>query len=509
MRLQIIQLEDYDDVVSVRDRLAFLQADRVLLVWPKSGQILDRKLDLVLIQRAAAHAGLRLGLVTRDSMARQNAAELNLPVFDSVDAGSRVRWKRPRDKVFVDRASRPPERLDRYELMQAAGRLHPLTAQQQRRRRIVRLGAVVASLLAIILLAYFVFPSATVRLYPARDQLTTTLNLTADPTITVENINTGRIPANLAQNLLVQRQASIATSGLSNVPATLASGTVIFSNQTTQALTIPKGTIVETPDSTNPAQFQTTADAALPAGGTVEVTIEAMPNTAGPDGNIQANLIAKVSGDLAASVTVHNANPTQGGTSREQKIVTEQDRQQLLTLIRQQILSDAIADVPLTPTQFIVPGSIKILEERPEWTTFSAFVGDPADTLTLTMQARLQALIVDELPARRVAYANLAGQLGDRQIVVDSLAYQRGRIDPIHPDGTATFLLTASADAVSQIDPEAVREQISGAGLGRAQAMLEQSWLLDPLRPPQIDVQPPFFGRLPLLPFRIDVQISP
>src|SRR5579871_2528125 len=126
MRLQIVQLESYDDVASVRDRLSFVQADRVLLVWPKSGTVLDRKLDLVLIQRAATRDGLRLGLVTQDAEVRCNATELNVPVFDTVDAGSRIRWKRPRNKVFVDRASRPAEHLDRYELMEVATRVRPL-----------------------------------------------------------------------------------------------------------------------------------------------------------------------------------------------------------------------------------------------------------------------------------------------------------------------------------------------------------------------------------------------
>jgi hypothetical protein len=32
MKLQIIQLEPYDDVISIRDRLSFVSTERVLLV---------------------------------------------------------------------------------------------------------------------------------------------------------------------------------------------------------------------------------------------------------------------------------------------------------------------------------------------------------------------------------------------------------------------------------------------------------------------------------------------
>ncbi len=147
------------------------------------------------------------------------------------------------------------------------------------------------------------------------------------------------------------------------------------------------------------------------------------------------------------------------------------------------------------------------MEERHEWTTYSAFIGDPADSLTLTLRARIQALVIDELPARKVAYASLARQLANRQIVVDSVTYQRGRVDPVNAQGQATFLLTASGDAVSSIDPDQVRSAITGMSLSDAQALMQHVYLLDPLHSPQIDLIPAFFGRLPLLPIRIDVQV--
>ncbi|MHB8626161.1 MAG: baseplate J/gp47 family protein [Aggregatilineales bacterium] len=508
MRLQIIQLEPYDDVASVRDRLAFIRADRVLLVWPKAGAVLTRKLDLVLVQRAADRGGMRLALVTHDRDVVESAADLHISVFGSVDAGSTIRWKRSRNKAFAGRSQRPAAALDRYELMDAASRLRRVSPEQRRRSQITRIGAAVGLVLALLIGAYVVFPSASVHIYPARDQLTTTVKLIADPTIAIENVDTGHVPATLAKDIVVERRATISTSGNSDVPNTIASGTVIFSNQTAQPIVIPKGTIVSTLDAKNPVRFQTTADALVDANGKVEVTIQAMADSAGPIGNIDAGLIASIDGTLAKSLAVRNPNPTQGGTLRSQKLVMQADRDKLLALVRDQIVTSAIADIALTPTQFIIPGSIKILEERPEWTTFSAFVGDPTDTLTLTLRTRIQALIVDELPARKAAYASLARQLGNRQIVLNSVTYHRGRVDPIGADGQATFLLTASADAVTQIDPDQARDQIVGQSIGAAQGILQANWLLDPLRPPEIDVSLGFLGRLPILPIRINVSVD-
>src|SRR5512143_993059 len=132
MKLQIIQLEPYDDVVSVRDRLSFVNTERVLLVWPRRGEILKRKLDLVLIQREAARRGARLALVTAAPDVLENAADLNISTFPSVTASQQAPWKHPRSKVFVDRSDRPAEAPDPYELMLTASRLRRLTPQQRR-----------------------------------------------------------------------------------------------------------------------------------------------------------------------------------------------------------------------------------------------------------------------------------------------------------------------------------------------------------------------------------------
>ncbi len=518
MRLQIIQLEPYDDVVSVRDRLAFIRADRVLLVWPAqveavsvSPAILSRKLDLVLVQRAAVYNGLRLALVTRDPLVIAQANDLNLSVFDSVDAGSKIRWKRPSNQVFTNRATRP-EYSDQYEILEAASRLSRMRAvppEQRRRNQFIRVAAAVILAATLLGAAYIVLPSATVRIFPAHDQLTSTVKLTADPTIVIENVDSGHVPATLAKDILIQRQATLATSGLLDIPNTVASGTVVFTNKTSKPVTVPKGTIVTTLSARNPARFQTTTDALVDAGSSAEITIQATVNSAGPIGNIESDLITAIEGDLNQALSVHNPNPTQGGTLRSQKVVTKTDQDKLFALLRQQIIATSIADITLSSDQFIVPGSIKILEERPEWTTYSAFVGDAADTLTLTLKARIQALIVDQSAARKSAYVNLAKQLGNREIVVESVTYQLGRVDPMDASGQATFLMTASGEAISQIDPELARSQLIGMSVTDAQALLYHTWLLDPLRAPQFALQPPFLGRLPVLPVRLDIEIVP
>ncbi|HVO42165.1 MAG TPA: hypothetical protein VMT34_06070, partial [Aggregatilineales bacterium] len=153
MKLQVISLEPYDDVVSVRDRLSFVQADRVLLVWPTAAstrkRILCRKLDLVLIQRESARRHTKLALVTSDPDVIDNAEDLNISVFASVQAAQRGRWRHPLNSVFVDRSGRPEASPDPYELRLVASRLKRLTPQQRRVRAIVRQLVVVVLIAAV------------------------------------------------------------------------------------------------------------------------------------------------------------------------------------------------------------------------------------------------------------------------------------------------------------------------------------------------------------------------
>ncbi len=512
MKLQIIQLEPYDDVVSVRDRLTFVSTERVLLVWPRRGEILNRKLDLVLIQREAARQGARLALITGDPTVIDHAAELNISTFESVRASQRRRWKRPRSKVFIDRTDRPNDAPDAYELRELTSRLKALSPEQIRLRRSLRqIGIGVLVIFLVVMVVLFV-PSAEVTIHPAQAQINTTVKLIADPSLTQVNVESGHVPATIIKTD-VTTQATIPTTGSANVPNTLASGTVIFTNNTDKPVFIPSGTVVST-FGFQPAHFQTTADATLDGGvgKTVTVTIEAMQDTAGAAGNIEPNLIINVQGSLGQSVAVRNADATRGGTVRQQGIVTQADHDNLLLLAREKIRQTALGEFNLSSTQVIVPDTIKIAEERPEWTTYSAFVNDPSDTLTLSMKATVQALVIDTQLAKQAAVASLALQIPQgQQIVPESVTFKPfapGDILSTDANGNVTFLMSAAANVAVIVDVGEIRNQIRGTSVDQAVLMLEKRWLLDARYPPDIHVWPEFTGHLPILPLRIAVNLQ-
>ena len=93
MKTQIVYLEPGDDYNSVRDKLSWTQAPRVLIVWPGRGRVLSRRFDLVMLQRYARKLGTQIGLVTLDPDVLHHAEILHIPTFDSLELQSEKAWR--------------------------------------------------------------------------------------------------------------------------------------------------------------------------------------------------------------------------------------------------------------------------------------------------------------------------------------------------------------------------------------------------------------------------------
>jgi hypothetical protein len=511
MRLQIIQLEPYDDVISTRDRLAFVKAERVLLILPKQGGILRRKLDLVLLQREAARRGARLALISDDLAVIENARELNISVFRNLRESQRKKWRKPRQQVFWDRQSRPeqPDALDLHELRLRASRLRPLTARQRRRQRLIRDVAALVLIAVVLIAAYLLLPAAEVIITPSQAQISASLPIIADPNATQIDVEHGRVPA-IAEILEVEATVSIPPSGLVDVPSGRATGEVVFYNLIESAVEVPANTILSTVGAR--ARFRTLADATLPAGvgKTAKVPIEALDESLGVAGNVQAGAIINIEGNLNRLLSVRNLEPTRGGTVREQRVVTRADYDRLLVIGRAQLLQNALAEVSarLGGTQIVVPNGIRILNEGAEEATYSAFIGDQADSLSLTLRARIQALVIDEQMARQAVLARLSREIPSGQrLLLDTITYNRSPLQAADAQGRVTFLMYATASVMANVDSALVRQRLAGLSVEAALARLNRELLLDPLRPPQIALYPDLFGRLPALPARITVTI--
>ncbi len=503
-----LPLAPHDDPITVRDKLAFVRAQRVILLWPPKGHVLTRKLDLLRVQRAAAQLGMQIALVTDDLDVIANARDLRISVFPDEQSALQGHWKHPRRKVF----SPPHDPAEQAAIAEHVARMRSAGPPRARSlRRLGRWALFVGLLMALAAGFLLVAPSATVTVTPASRQIFQTVTIVADPALSDIDIESYRMPATVI-TLQTTARVTVEATGTEKAGASLAQGLVTFRNTTDQPVLIPRGTVVATSD-TIPIRFSTMIETTLPAGdaATIDVPIQALPEYAGPQGNVPPEAINRVEGELAYRVTVRNANATYGGAIQERKTVTEDDHARLLELARQQLLQNA-QDLLLHQIggeQFLVPGSVNIVEERPEWTIYNAIVGDLAESVSLDMRAVVQAVIVDERQARQVAYAGIAPFIEPgMEVSPETLRFTRGDIMQIEPSGRVTFLMHVRGHVAVAIDADAVRREVAGLRVSAARRRLETRFLLDPTRPPRIHTWPVWFKRLPFLPVRITVHVE-
>ncbi len=511
-RPEFIQLDSSDDIPSVRDRLSFFQGKRVLLIWPEEGTVLTRKLDLVLIQREAMRRAIQLALVTHDSQVIKHANELNISTFETIGSSERGRWKRGRTKVFAGRFRRPTDSQDPEDLIPVASRIRvEETPESRARRRVTRLIMLIVLILITAAALFIVLPSATVTVHPAQSIVSAEVDLTADPEAREVDIENAVIPATRLQ-LTIEETSTTFTTGSQDLADIPAAGSVVFVNQTNASVTIPEGTTVSTSAGT-PILFRTSQEGVVPAGvgQQLEVAVEALQSSAGTIGNIDSGLINTVVGSLAESVTVLNVNPTSGGLSRSITAVSQADIDRLLATVRQQLQSRAFIEMQplLEETQFLIPETIAIIEERNDWTDFSADIGDVAESLTLTMRATIQAIAVNESFGRQIVFTRLAQQIPrGREVNSDTISYNRGPVSQVFQNGEVTFSITGDAEVTSNINTGLLQQRLAGRSINDALAYMISEFDLDPDLMPGIQISPDWFGQLPFLPVRINIQIE-
>jgi hypothetical protein len=509
-RPEFVQLDASDDVASVRDRLSFFHGKRVLIIWPEEGTVLTRKLDLVLIQREAMRRAVQLALVTHDPQIIKHARELNISTFETIGASERSRWKRGRSKVFASRFRRPRDAPEADELMPVASRVRVEETEETRaRKRTIRLLALITLVIVALVAVYILLPSAIVTLRPARNVVSVEVSITADPEARDIDIENALIPATRLQ-VTIEETSTIPTTGLQDLADIPAEGSVVFINQTGAAVTIPAGTTLSTSTGT-PILFRTTQEARLAAGAgqQIEVPIEALQSSAGEVGNVDSGLINAVLGTLAESVTVLNINPTSGGLSRTIAAVDPADTDRLLAAVRQQLQARAYDEMLplLDETQFLIAETVAIIEERRDWTNFSAQPGDIADTLTLTMRATVQALAINEQLGRQVTFAKLAQQIPrGREIKADTLIYERQTVTSVTQNGQIEFSMTGTGIVEGQLNIGQIQQRLAGRSINDALAYMLTEIPLEPDTMPRITLSPAWLGHLPLLPIRITIQ---
>jgi hypothetical protein len=506
VKTQIIQLESHDDIISTRDKMGWGKTRRLLLVWPSRGRILTRKLDLQLLLRQAQASGCQLAMVTRDPNVQYNARQLGIPVFDSNQQAQETRWRNPlRQRPW--RMKRDAKKEKTLAGSSESSLNQPVSLRDSRPNTkppsmhpAARLTIFTIGVIAFLSIAAVLIPSAEIALTPEVKLQEISIIITADAALDRVHIS-GLVPVHPV-NVVVQGQDSIETTGTILIPERAARGEVRFTNLTNQAVNIPNGTIVSTPGSE--VRFATDRDGTTPAGLGKSVILPVTAINSGSGSKLAADRITAIEGPLGVSLTVTNPSPTIDGSDISSPSPSQADRLKLTAQLELALQISALdeiqerlgtRDVLLTP----IPTQTATIKNE-----FDPADDQPASLLTLDLQLEFEALVASEQDLKNLATSILDANL------VPGFTPIPGTLEIEHltsptPDENQNYRWEMVARQEIQAQPNEIQTAQLSLGLPPAQAgeRLTDNLLL--ATPPEISLTPSWWPRLPVIPFRINV----
>lgn len=495
MKTYIVQLEVHDDVISTRDKISWGKARRVLLVWPRKGRILERRVDLLLLQRHGQQIGTQIAIVTRSGDVRANARELGIPVFKSPLQAQKNAWRSPK----VQPPSRPTGQkpLDPQELRAWRETFRERTVLN----RWQRLAIFLVGVAAFLVMALFFMPGARVELEPISHTQELTIDAWASPKITSANLS-GGIPAYPLQ-VVVEGRGETESTGTTALPDGMAVGQVQLTNLTDQVVIVPKGSVVLTLDS-SPVRFLITREVELPAEPGASVMVSVRAAVPGTSGNVAAGEIRAMEGPIGMRLTVDNPNPTRGGTERRSPAPSANDYRSLRKKLLEQLEQTALEELnaSLADGQRLLLNTVRVHKVVAE--NRNPPEDQPADRLQLTLQVEFEAWYVEERDLQAIAQTALDASLPkdfEPQAGPITLAFvQEPDLDNA---GNARWSLKVERVLKAGWSDEKVVQVIRGQSIENASRILQDLLALN--SEPKITLFPSWWGRLPFIPFRIEV----
>ena len=500
METNIIPLSSQDSVLGVRAKVQHAVTPRLLLLWPKKGRVLTRRLDLILIQRTCQEGGMQLALVTRDPVVMAHAQALDISVFEDEAAARRRPWRRGR------RRSQQEVEIEKDVLLENKLLEDLQTAALKVRPRVpgkiwARLIPVVVGLLAVAAIAGLFWPAAVIDLHMVESTQAVTLSVAASPEVGMPNLS-GSLPARWVV-AIVEGQQMTSSTGSVIVPEQRATGEVLFTNLTSRPVLALVGTIVLTLGEPT-AWFETTQAVEAPVGeeGVLVAVRSLIP---GSEGNVEAATVQAFAGETGLYLAVTNPEPISGGSNQRSPAPRETDlqrlRSDLLDVLDVQAL-EQFQDSLSEGDQLIIASL-----ERDEIINeiYTPELGSPSDTFELAITMQYSAWVVNEADVALLAQLVLDTSLENGIMAVPDTLVVSPVVEPVVEGDRAVWEVHAVRQVRQMWKPDDVIE-LTNRNPDEAAGWLADHYTLD--SDPAISLLPDWWPRMPFLAFRIKVNES-
>jgi hypothetical protein len=280
----------------------------------------------------------------------------------------------------------------------------------------------------------------------------------------------------------------------------------MFTNLISATVQVPAGTVVRAAGEGGP-RFAVTQPGRIEAGAGMTVTLPVRAVAPGLGGNLAKGQLLAVEGELGTQLSAANPQPISGGQDRTDPSPSAADRrllsERLQAALQQAALEKMQAD--LAPGDQIIPGSLAFSQGLEE--SYDPAGDEPADLLSLHRKLEFSARVISAADVRALAQAVLDANLpAGYTPLADTLALGFEPASPAGQEGQAWQL-----SARRQMRPALPEEEVARLALGLPpQAALSRLSAALPLAgPARIRLTPAWWPRLPIVPFRISVLVSP
>ena len=336
-----------------------------------------------------------------------------------------------------------------------------------------------AGLLVLIVVGYLALTfnkTATVQLQLKAKLINQQLALTLDPQAKQSDPQRLVIKADrLTKTVNGAREQD--TSGVKLV-GDKATGTVNLLNKTDATKTLAAGTVLAKDQlkfMTNEevtiasASVSQTSNGETKTYGKAQVKVTAAQ--IGADSNLAVSSLLQVADWAASSYQAEVQSALSGGSSREVRVLSKEDRNQLLSSLKKDLISQAqtALQTEVASDQYLVPtGQVKVVSSQ-----FSAEVGQEVQSVELTMEAEIEALVYAKSELKPLAQALLQTALPSGYRWQDGVEPQ---ILSQPAAATAAGVLILDADlslpAIPDFDEVSWRRELAGQSISSGEAIL-------------------------------------
>lgn len=467
---ELVFLDADDDLGTIRSKLESSSAEEIFVVIPRRSSVLRTPLEFRILARIANEMSSETVLVTDDPSRRRLANQ----------EGFRTRRGLRTLKHLMLGPDQAPPRFVTPDWV-------PLPT-------LGSLFSLVGLIVIVGLLVFGYYPQMHVTLVPQTRTIDQSVDVTIDPDAKSADASTASLPATVL-SAAVDVSGSVAIPSDRTIGSDKAHGEVIVTSQRSTASKLAKGSVVRVDGGPS---FTTDQDINLSPRVPVRVGITAVdPGTVG---NVAPGDITTFDGDGYDQLQVTNQRPTTGGTDRQAKVVSDDDRKALDDMLRKSARDKGFSQLQQKAgSEQTLPEMSLAVDQGNE--TFDQDIGSETDQLTGRLTTTVSGTVFQNL-----AYNDLVGKVllqkaGD--------GWQLGapvKVDTpgvLKVDGHKIVLRTdASGLLQSNVDADGIKRALTGSSVQDARTYLTRVTGL--AEAPGVAITPSWAPRA----FRIDVNVQ-